>query len=392
MYHPINLPDCPQLERFNEFIRLLMAFSLEQTNTQPEAEIKPLFEQYFADASFAEAGSWFWGKPMAIRRPLLKLLALPVAEKQGILAAFTADIDLEGRFADGHLKTSNLPSDCTAALALAGEIVQNCYTRILAKDGVPAGVLQMDAPLDRQTVLRAYLEAQNRRQVNDRPSPLKACPGCDGRPPSVSDGKIHEDLDHFFPKSRYPLLAVHLLNLTPFCKDCNQTFKGSKDAILDESEPVADVLCLHDIFHPYLRPALPEVEVSIARNEEGEPHVFIRPRYNDQRQLARLHSLLYTLDVNGRWDGDLIEDRLRPKLEKQLYIYGWQVERTQGEWKLDQAKLREGLSIIIAANRHYIGQEPGNVALLAYARWLNSDAQAQQEWLTVMEEVCLVEQ
>ena len=80
---------------------------------------------------------------------------------------------------------------------------------------------------------------------------------------------------------RYPLLVMHLLNLTPFCKDCSQTVKKIKDAILDGGEQVVDVHNLHDIFHPYLCPALPDVEVSIARDAVGEPHVEVPPRQND---------------------------------------------------------------------------------------------------------------
>ncbi|MCA9875510.1 MAG: hypothetical protein KC441_17690 [Anaerolineales bacterium] len=374
MYHPINLPDCPQLERFNELIHHLLAFGLEQTRDQPEAEIQPLFDQHFAEAGFAEAGPWFWGKPVAIRQPLLKLLPLPVAEKQPVWDAYVADMDLKGRFGDGRFQTHQLPESAQAALELAGEMVQNCYTRILAKDGVPAQVLHMDAPLDRQTVLRAYLDAQNHRSP-----PLKVCPGCDGRPPSVSDGKIHEDLDHFFPKSRYPMLAVHLLNLTPFCKDCNQTYKGSKDAIGDDDAQVANVRCLHDIFHPYLRPAMPDIEVIVARNAHDEPHVVVQPRHNNQQQLARMQSLFYTLDVNGRWDGDLIEERLRPKIEM-LLLHGWQDNGPIGE-----VKLREGLETAVTTLSRFIGREPGNVAALAYARWLAEDVEAQGEWLAVME-------
>lgn len=379
MYHPINLPDCPPLHQFNELIRLLLAFGLEQTSNQSAETIKPRFEQHFANNGFSEAGPWFWGKPKAIRQPLLKLLARPMAEKQDVLVALTADLDLAGRFIDGRWRTSDLPTQCNATLSLAGEIVQNCYTRILAEDGIPAVVLHILAPLDRQTVLRAYLNAQKLRQdENGRQSPLLVCPGCDGRPPSVSDGKIHEDLDHFFPKSRYPLLAVHLLNLTPLCKDCNQTYKGSKDAIADNNDQVADVHCLHDIFHPYLRPAQPEVAINVRRLADGQPHIVVEPRQNDAQMLARLHSLLYTLDVNGRWDGDLIEERLRPKLEM-LLLHGWQDDE-----QVDEEKLRDGLETAVATLSRLIGREPGNVAALAYARWLAGDVQAQQEWLSVM--------
>ncbi|MCA9994255.1 MAG: hypothetical protein KDE56_00825 [Anaerolineales bacterium] len=370
------------MERFNELIRLLLAFGLEQTLHLTEAEIKPLFEQHFADNDFPEAGSWFWGKPVKIREPLLRLLVIPVAQKQAVLAAFVADLDLVGRFGDGRLQALNLPEANYEALTIVGEIVQNCYTDILATNGVPADKLKMDAPLDRQTVLRAYLDAQNRRRVNGRLSPLKVCPGCDGKPPSVSDGKIHEDLDHFFPKSRYPLLAVHLLNLTPFCKDCNQTYKGTKDAILDDDAQVTDVHCLHDIYHPYLRPALSDVEVRVERDAEGSPQVVLQPVHNDQQQLARLQSLLYTLNVNSRWSGDLIEERLRPKLEMFL-MYGWQTEWEQDNWQVDVDKLRDGLETAVATLSRFIGREPGNVATLAYAQWLVGNEAGLRDWLAV---------
>jgi hypothetical protein len=230
--------------------------------------------------------------------------------------------------------------------------------------------------------MRVYLDAQKLRQDgNGKQSPLLVCPGCDGRPPSVSDGKIHEDLDHFFPKSRYPLLAIHLLNLTPFCKDCNQTYKGSKDAIGDEDALVADVLCLHDIFHPYLRPAQPATEVVVARDEAGEPHLHLHCRHNDARQLAWLHSLLYTLNVNGRWDGELSEGRLRSKLEMLLF-HRLQSEHQVG-WQLDEVVIREHLETAVATLSHFVGSEPGNVAVLAYARWLASDEAAQREWVGV---------
>ncbi len=37
-----------------------------------------------------------------------------------------------------------------------------------------------------------------------------------------------DELDHFYPKGKYPFLAVSFYNLIPSCKTCNQTFKGTK--------------------------------------------------------------------------------------------------------------------------------------------------------------------
>lgn len=40
---------------------------------------------------------------------------------------------------------------------------------------------------------------------------------------------VRADLDHFFPKNTYQLLAMSLYNLVPSCKICNSSIKGSKE-------------------------------------------------------------------------------------------------------------------------------------------------------------------
>lgn len=43
------------------------------------------------------------------------------------------------------------------------------------------------------------------------------------------DKRTTADLDHFYPKSLYPFLALSLYNFIPSCQICNSRFKGSKD-------------------------------------------------------------------------------------------------------------------------------------------------------------------
>jgi hypothetical protein len=42
-------------------------------------------------------------------------------------------------------------------------------------------------------------------------------------------GKTRPELDHFYPKSRFPYLALSIYNLIPSCHICNSNFKGSID-------------------------------------------------------------------------------------------------------------------------------------------------------------------
>jgi hypothetical protein len=42
-------------------------------------------------------------------------------------------------------------------------------------------------------------------------------------------GKFRPELDHYYPKSRFPFLALSLYNLIPSCHTCNSSLKGSID-------------------------------------------------------------------------------------------------------------------------------------------------------------------
>lgn len=55
---------------------------------------------------------------------------------------------------------------------------------------------------------------------------------------------VFPSFDHFYPKEKYPLLALSFYNLIPCCTLCNSDYKGSKDPN-DINEPD------YNIFHPY---------------------------------------------------------------------------------------------------------------------------------------------
>lgn len=70
---------------------------------------------------------------------------------------------------------------------------------------------------------------------------IRACPYCNRQfidPIAIKNEENEEiekryntgDLDHILPKSKYPLYAVSLWNLTPCCKTCNETFKSSDES------------------------------------------------------------------------------------------------------------------------------------------------------------------
>ena len=62
---------------------------------------------------------------------------------------------------------------------------------------------------------------------------IEVCPYCQRNYISSyeenSSKKTTADLDHFYPKSLYPFLALSLYNFIPSCQICNSRFKGNKD-------------------------------------------------------------------------------------------------------------------------------------------------------------------
>ena len=62
---------------------------------------------------------------------------------------------------------------------------------------------------------------------------IEVCPYCQRNYISSfeenNEKRTTADLDHFYPKSLYPFLALSLYNFIPSCQICNSRFKGGKD-------------------------------------------------------------------------------------------------------------------------------------------------------------------
>lgn len=61
---------------------------------------------------------------------------------------------------------------------------------------------------------------------------VTVCPYCNRNYIHTSyneHGKTRPELDHFFPKSKYPFLSISIYNLIPSCHICNSNLKGAKD-------------------------------------------------------------------------------------------------------------------------------------------------------------------
>lgn len=95
-----------------------------------------------------------------------------------------------------------------------------------------------------------YTKFMNRASVNlwtphklTQSLEVTVCPYCNSQFISTIKNNgvsLRPQLDHFFPKSSHPLLALSIYNLIPSCSNCNASLKGDNE------------LSLEDTIHPYI--------------------------------------------------------------------------------------------------------------------------------------------
>lgn len=136
------------------------------------------------------------------------------------------------------------------------------------------------------------------------------CPYCDG------DNSLPE-LDHYYAKSKWPLLAISPFNLIPVCTGCNSFAggKGNRPALsLDAVNPTEFWL------HPYYCPASPSVEIRLSgKPVDSVPQLWAADQ-NEQRKLDNHTNLIPNLGLRwtrqaSRYFGNFVK-LARKKLER----------------------------------------------------------------------------
>ena len=119
---------------------------------------------------------------------------------------------------------------------------------------------------------------------------VRYCPYCNAETVGTAmlPGRIHlPDIDHIFPKKKYPLLSLSLYNLVPACNRCNSRFKKSKDMLDDpKALEVPDMLKTwnkQDDKLPALHPYVDNVyrKIRFDYRPKSLENLFIRPHIKD---------------------------------------------------------------------------------------------------------------
>ena len=115
------------------------------------------------------------------------------------------------------------------------------------------------------------------------------CPYCDGAIETA-------DLDHYYSKSLFPLLACAPWNLVPVCKSCNDaaTAKGNRPALA-----LGPPCSAADWLHPFFRAASSQVQIKLSGTPRGSIPQLHSPDAAEQTRLDNHTGLIRTLST--RW-------------------------------------------------------------------------------------------
>jgi len=131
----------------------------------------------------------------------------------------------------------------------AGEFCKHFYTLLGKVDGFPSWCfdppLATDRPYTRWDFVNGFAQANEH---------LYLCSICDATAYRTQvDSRAYTSIEHFFPKSIYPHLAIHPLNLIPICTACNH-IAGDTDLMdyCSERLGIQELLLPYDDVQPGL--------------------------------------------------------------------------------------------------------------------------------------------
>lgn len=299
MLHEIRLPDCEQEMRWIVDLQRRLLCAVCDPNTSA-ADVTVEWVKNRLDRLNLDDK---WLKSLCLRHdritrpghPLIEHLQaiadFPAQEKQQLLDAFENDHRFLDQF--GGNTTQQLHGiQALVALSPAAEIpvrglLETFYDPMFYK-GAGYPIVRGNGPSDERFHKDIFLERFAR--ANEK---LSVCPYCDGY------RGAKPEVDHYYPKSKYPQLSCHPLNLVPVCDSCNSTTnKGSKIPLdLDAPDPMADW------FHPYLRRAGNCYSVEFVTDATGKTEAVLRG--SDAQAQRRLDNWRELVGLRGQWQHGL---------------------------------------------------------------------------------------
>jgi hypothetical protein len=177
---------------------------------------------------------------------------------------------------------------------------------------------------NRLSILRAFRDEYSR-----------VCGYCDGTAGDMSDDKAADHVEHFFPRSEYPHLAIHPDNLNVACGGCNSTWKAAQLPVVGNFPGM-----LQDTYHPRIKPGCDHIQVSVKTDSLNWKKLQLS--LSDATRPSRVTNINRMLDLDGRWTGRVNDDLKR---ERSAYV----------AWRIDSVLPQDEISVAqcLQAERAY---------------------------------------
>lgn len=265
--------DAARMQRINDFV--LEIFHYFATN------------KYFRKDAFFNAlgkdGQWFakcFTKKKKLRNLLGELKKIPFPERAKLYDAMREDASFQQYEGDDTFVFQESRLD-PKLLRKAALLTSYLYDEVFVASG-----FQEDGVLFQYKELKEQLCNANSRFL---------CPVC-----LNIYGNLKElgQIDHFFPKMKYPALTFQPENLTLICMQCNvSTGKGTENPMTGTD--------LTELYLPYVRGAEGEMDIAVQADEESGHTVKLLPGNSDPKTERRIENDDRIFRLTSRWNGQV---------------------------------------------------------------------------------------
>lgn len=301
-----------------------------------------------------ENGTWFYrlyerdtdnGKNM--RRAVDRLFRMDQEKREEIYEAVKHDMEFmdkkaweKGKF---NLESDQLPE---AAQKILRDFFGYFYDVVLCTTHFRLEGMSRSF-YSRKELAKDYFKGKNEKI-------RRICPVC---LQPVTNGETDEDVEHYFPKSKYPCLSLHPYNLYFCCTTCNTRFKGTKSPLKGKTRDIGR------IFLPYLDTVKDAVQLKFENHGDKDSEVVkMLPKEDavpETKEKIREFDRLFALEE--RWSGQL-ECYYMSLYQRYQEKYG------DGEMSLE--KLKEYLEEDIKRNQIIQNWQPGRYLEGEYMKWI----------------------
>ena len=296
MLHPINPPSC-----VNELLALVdlqkktLEFA-EANSTYSDVSFKAFVPSEFVDWLIALRGSTNKGSRKIANRftqEITDYIKCSQTDKKQILIDFILDQEYFSRIEDSSFMFSLLPAK-SIAHEKAKDLLKEFYE--LLGEGYPSVLVGL--PLNTGLFLKSSVVSG---YVKNNPDVEYVCPCCDSVfTDSANANEKGYTLEHYFPKSLYPSICLHPLNLIPMCSGCNSR-KGDIDPLEPSVSPAIQVPYA-EIFHPISRPVrtLATLDFKPTTTLIGDMEFFAQNPPPSYEQSIKAYKIMY--QIPDRWN------------------------------------------------------------------------------------------